>query len=42
MDIDTGCIGDDLPAKLDNSEVIINPRFTVENFNNTGEIEVND
>lgn len=39
---DTGCLGDDLPAKLDNSEVIINPRFTVENFNNTREIEVND
>ena len=39
---DTGCLIDDLPAEFDNSEVIINPRFTVENFNNTGEIEVND
>ena len=39
---DTGCLSDSLPVENDNLEVIINPRFTVENFNNTGEIEIND
>ena len=39
---DTGCLSDSLPVEYDNLEVIINPRFTVENFNNTGEIEIND
>lgn len=39
---DIGCLGDDVPTIFDNSKVIVNPRFTVENFNNTGEIEIFD
>ena len=39
---DTGCLGDDVPAEFEDSKVIINPRFTVENFNNTGDIEIFD
>lgn len=39
---DIGCLGDDVPTIFDDSIVIVNPRFTVENFNNTGEIEIVD
>ena len=37
-----GCLDDDVPAGFEDSKVIINPRFTVENFNNTGDIEIFD
>lgn len=37
---DIGCLGDDVPTIFEDSIAIVNPRFTVENFNNTGEIEV--
>lgn len=37
---DTGCLGDDVPTIFKNSMSMVNPSFTVENFNNTGEIEV--
>lgn len=43
---DLGCLDDSLPFTLDHSSkdlmVIVNPKFTVENFNNTGEIEIFD
>lgn len=41
-EFDIGCLGDDIPITFENSMVIVNPRFTVENFNNTGEIEIVD
>lgn len=37
---DIGCLDDDAPTIFEDSKVIVNPEFTVENFNNTGEIEV--
>lgn len=37
---DDGCLGDDVPIIFDNSRVIVNPKFTAENFSNKGEIEI--
>ncbi|MBC5628668.1 hypothetical protein H8S20_07175 [Clostridium sp. NSJ-6] len=43
---DLGCLDDSLPFTLNHRNkdlmVIVNPKFTVENFNNTGEIEIID
>jgi hypothetical protein len=40
----SGCLFDDLPFNLNHKDknlmLIVNPKFTVENFNNTGEITI--
>lgn len=37
---DIGCLGDDVPTIFEDSMVVVNPRFTVKNFSNKGEIEI--